>query len=153
MIVGGCGRYPGFVRSCDVRQNRQCYRVRCYRNAVSASCANPYRCLLRANATNCSKSAAVLISPSTNDPTTCTVGKDAGCAASKAADSLCEKLCLAGDFAPARLRVTFSISCCTDPSCCAHFPDFEPEHYKLQHFANSVYEIELTTPVLNQFHL
>eukprot|EP01047_Picozoa_sp_COSAG01_P008036 COSAG01_NODE_311_length_19072_cov_73.511727_24_plen_445_part_00 len=30
------------------------------------------------------------------------------------------------------------------PDCCTHFPDFEVEHYKLQHFANSVYEVELT---------
>ena len=36
------------------------------------------------------------------------------------------------------------------PTCCTHFPDFEPEHYKMQHFANSVYEVELTgtPPVL-----
>ena len=33
------------------------------------------------------------------------------------------------------------------PSCCTHFPDFEPEHYVLQHFANSVYEVELDGPV------
>ena len=32
------------------------------------------------------------------------------------------------------------------PDCCTHFPDFEPEHYKMQHFANSVYEVELTAP-------
>jgi|EP01046_Picozoa_sp_COSAG06_P008390 hypothetical protein len=30
------------------------------------------------------------------------------------------------------------------PDCCTHFPDFEPEHYKMQHFANSVYEVEVT---------
>lgn len=30
------------------------------------------------------------------------------------------------------------------PDCCTHFPDFEPEHYKMQHFANSVYEVEVS---------
>ena len=30
------------------------------------------------------------------------------------------------------------------PSCCTHFPDFEPEHYRMQHFANSVYEVEVS---------
>ena len=32
------------------------------------------------------------------------------------------------------------------PDCCTHFPDYEPEHYRMQHFANSVYEVELTAP-------
>lgn len=30
------------------------------------------------------------------------------------------------------------------PDCCTHFPDFEPEHYKMQHFANSVYEVAVS---------
>jgi hypothetical protein len=30
------------------------------------------------------------------------------------------------------------------PDCCTHFADFEPEHYRMQHFANSVYEVEVS---------